>query len=140
MADLAPVHWAILLVLLAVPVAGCVLLDRLAVRAAERPRRPPDPERMPVEARFLAGYLPYTGVPVIGLVVLAVVASGPMAAAAAIAALAWALVFALLQLLILLLRSRRGDRAGFHAGCTLITLANLVAVPALLAAVAWVLG
>jgi hypothetical protein len=45
----------------------------------------------------------------------------------------------LLQLAILWLRPRPDDRFGFHVGCLLVTLGNLVVVPGLLAGVAWLL-
>jgi hypothetical protein len=137
--DLAPVHWAIFFALLAVPVAGCVVLNWFAVRAATRPRRPADPQALPLERRFLVGYLPYTAVPVAALLAMPFAASGPMAAAGAIAALVLSLSFALLQLAILWLRPRPDDRFGFHVGCLLVTLGNLVVVPGLLAGVAWLL-
>jgi hypothetical protein len=136
--NLEPVHWAIFLALLAAPVAGCVLLNWHAVRSAQRPPRASTHD-MPVARKFLTGYLPYTAVPVVGLVVLAVAASGPMGAAAALVALLLAALFALLQLAILGLRPRPGDRFGFQAGCVLVTMANLVLVPGLLAGVGWFL-
>ncbi|HBK45959.1 MAG TPA: hypothetical protein DDZ67_05885 [Xanthomonadaceae bacterium] len=132
-------HWAIFFALLGVPLVLCLLINWVAVRAARRPRPPADPSRMPVDLRFAAGYLPYTGLPALGLLVLAVIASGPMAAAAGFAAMMLAALFALLQLFILRLRVRPGDWVRFHAGCLLITLGNLLAVPAVLAGVATML-
>jgi hypothetical protein len=81
---------------------------------------------MPMEPGFPAGYLLYTGLlPVPGLLVPVVAGTGTTALAAP---------FAVRQLAIL--RLRAGVRSGFHAGCALVTLGNLMVVPLLLAGAA----
>lgn len=136
--DMHTGHWFILLALLAVPVFFSLIFSRWAMRRALRRSRVAPVEtsgRMSVARKFRSGYLPYTAIPVVLLLLLIMFAAGPMALGAAFGLVFLAAGMSLLQLSILLLPAKTDDSARFHTDCAMITLANFLLVPGILTVV-----